>query len=56
MMSDPITLHEEVGQTMAEYALVLGVITFIIVATFSLLSDQINAAFVRTLNILTSVV
>jgi Flp pilus assembly pilin Flp len=41
---------------MAEYALVLGVITFVIVTTFSLLSDTIVAAFTRTLGILTSVV
>jgi len=27
MMRDPITFHNEAGQTMAEYAVVLGVIT-----------------------------
>ncbi|MHB1243794.1 MAG: Flp family type IVb pilin [Gaiellaceae bacterium] len=46
----------EAGQTMAEYAVVLGVITFVIVTTFSLLSDAINAAFTRTLEIVQSVV
>ena len=56
MMRDPITFHNEAGQTMVEYAVVLGVITFVIVATFSLLSGQINTAFERTLNIITSVV
>ena len=55
MMRASITFHKESGQTMAEYAVVLGVITFIIVATFSLLSDEIVAAFERTLSILTSV-
>ena len=55
MMRRSITLDTESGQTMAEYALVLGVITFVIVTTFSLLSDQIVAGFERTLSILTSV-
>ena len=56
MMSFSTTTGTESGQTMAEYAVVLGVITFVIVTTFSLLSDQINAGFQRTLSILTSVV
>ena len=56
MMKNPITFQNEAGQTMVEYAVVLGVITFVIVATLSLLSSQINAAFTRTLSILTSVV
>lgn len=56
MMRLSITTETESGQTMAEYAVVLGVITFIIVTTFSLLSDQIDVAFNRTLAILTSVV
>jgi Flp pilus assembly pilin Flp len=55
MMGHSITLDTESGQTMAEYAVVLGVITFVIVTTFSLLSDQIAAGFERTLSILTSV-
>jgi Flp pilus assembly pilin Flp len=54
MMGHSITLDTESGQTMAEYALVLGVITFVIVTTFSLLSDQIVVSFQRTLSILTS--
>jgi Flp pilus assembly pilin Flp len=41
---------------MAEYAVVLSVITLVIVATFSVLSDAIAAGFDRTLSILTSVV
>jgi Flp pilus assembly pilin Flp len=35
--------HE--GQTLAEYSVVLGVITVAIVAAFSLLSAQIESAF-----------
>jgi Flp pilus assembly pilin Flp len=56
MMRHSITFQTESGQTMAEYAVVLGVITFVIVTTFSLLSDTITAGFMRTLGILTSVV
>jgi Flp pilus assembly pilin Flp len=55
-MSDSITLREETGQTMAEYALVLGVITLAIVTTFSFLSDAIAVGFDRTLGILTAIV
>ena len=56
MMRQLITFRSESGQTMAEYALVVGVITFVIVTTFSLLSDTIVAAYTRTFDILTSVV
>jgi Flp pilus assembly pilin Flp len=56
MMKSPITIQNEAGQTMVEYAVVLGVITFVIVTTLSLRSGHINAAFTRTLSILTSVV
>jgi Flp pilus assembly pilin Flp len=56
MMRHPIAFRTESGQTMAEYALVVGVITFVIVTTFSLLSDTIVAAYQRTFDILTSVV
>jgi Flp pilus assembly pilin Flp len=48
------TFQPESGQTMAEYAVVLGVITLAIVTTFSLLSSTIAAGFVRTLNVITS--
>ncbi len=48
-------IEAEAGQTMAEYAVVLGVITLVIVTTFSLLSDAINAAFARTVEIVQSV-
>jgi Flp pilus assembly pilin Flp len=50
-----ISLEDQTGQTMAEYAVVLGMITFTIVATFSLLSDQIQIAFERTVAIISSI-
>jgi Flp pilus assembly pilin Flp len=43
-VSKKITIQSEQGQTMAEYAVVLGVITLAIVASFSLLSDAAGAA------------
>ena len=55
MLRTMIQTEAEAGQTMAEYAVVLGVITLTIVTTFSLLSDAINAAFTRTLEIVQSV-
>jgi Flp pilus assembly pilin Flp len=54
MMRHAITFQRDAGQTMAEYALVLGVITLVIVATISLLSGQIEAAFLRTVDIVRS--
>jgi Flp pilus assembly pilin Flp len=48
-------LHGESGQTMAEYTVVLGVITITIVTTFSLMSGWINGAFTRTLDIVRTV-
>jgi Flp pilus assembly pilin Flp len=42
---------EENGQTMAEYTVVLGVITLAIVTTISLLSEAINSGYERTLDI-----
>ena len=42
-MSDWLTKpHHETGQTMAEYAVVLGVITIAVVVTLSLLSTAIQ--------------
>jgi len=42
-MSDTLAkLHDEAGQTMAEYAVVLGVITIAVVATLTLLSTAIQ--------------
>jgi Flp pilus assembly pilin Flp len=36
--------NREEGQTMAEYGVVLGVITIALVAVFGLLADEIKAA------------
>ena len=55
MSKRPINLEGQSGQTMAEYAVVLGMITFAIVTTFSLLSEQIDAAFQRTVGIVNTV-
>lgn len=42
----------ESGQTMAEYTVVLGVITLAIVVSFSLFSQAVGGAFDRTLDLL----
>lgn len=47
MSTHRITLPRERGQTMAEYAVVLSVITLAIVAAFSLLAGAIQSAFER---------
>ncbi len=51
MSEEQIVLQQETGQTMAEYAVVLSVITLAIVSTLSLLSASMNAAFDRTVDI-----
>jgi Flp pilus assembly pilin Flp len=51
MSREHIQINAESGQTMAEYTVVLGVITLAIVTTFSLLSGAIDDAFMRTLEI-----
>jgi Flp pilus assembly pilin Flp len=38
-----VKLHHEAGQTMAEYAVVLGVITIAVVVTLGLLSTAIQS-------------
>lgn len=48
------SLQADEGQTMAEYAVVLGMITLAIVTTISLLSDAINTGFTRTLDVVQS--
>ena len=50
-----IALQDQSGQTMAEYAVVLGVITLAIVTTLSLLSGAMEAAFDRTVEIVSLV-
>ena len=51
MSKAAIKLHSERAQTMAEYVVVLGVITVAIVASFTVLSEAILGAFERTLEI-----
>lgn len=42
-MKNAARVRDEAGQTMAEYAVVLGVITIAVVVTLGLLSSQISA-------------
>ena len=55
MLQEVKEVRTEDGQTMAEYTVVLGVITFVIVATFALFSDAINDSFLNTVEIVESV-
>ena len=45
-------LRKEDGQTMAEYGVVLAVITLVIVATLLLLSGAIDTALSKVINVL----
>ena len=54
MSKDDMQVKTEAGQTMAEYTVVLGVITLAIVATFALLSEAMQQAFERTVEIVQS--
>ena len=45
-------LRDEEGQTMAEYGVVLAVITLIIVGTLLLLSGAINTALTKVVTVL----
>ena len=55
--NDPATSKREDGQTMAEYGVVLAVITVAVVAVFApLLSDAVVASIDRVVDILTDVV
>lgn len=45
-------LRDEEGQTMAEYGVVLAVITLVIVATLLLLSGAINTALGKVITVL----
>lgn len=44
--------HGEEGQTMAEYAVVLAVITVVIIAALTALSGGISGAFGKVTNVL----
>ena len=52
MLQEVREVRAEKGQTMTEYTVVLGLITLAIVTTFALLSDAMNEAFERTLEVM----
>jgi Flp pilus assembly pilin Flp len=54
MSMERIQTRAEGGQTMAEYAVVLGVITIAIVATFALLSGAINESFEKAIEVVSA--
>ena len=47
-----LTLREEKGQTMAEYGVVLALITLAVLAGLTLLSDNISSALTSVANLL----
>jgi Flp pilus assembly pilin Flp len=51
-----IRIRDDRGQTMAEYAVVLGVITLAIVTSFAALSGAIEAAYHETVDLIFSIV
>ncbi len=53
MTGDEIEFQGQRGQTMAEYVVVLGVITLAIVTSFAAMSGAVESAFQRTLDLLT---
>jgi Flp pilus assembly pilin Flp len=55
MMTGRITLTEELGQTMAEYALVLTVIVIAIITAFGVLSGAIATSIDNAVTIVRSV-
>ena len=54
-MRDRIDIGDQTAQTMAEFAVVLGMITVAIVTTISFLSDAVLALFRDTLDIVSRV-
>ena len=52
MTGDEFDFQGQLGQTMAEYVVVLGVITLAIVTSFAAMSGAIESAFQRTLGLL----
>jgi Flp pilus assembly pilin Flp len=54
-MNELIDGRNEGGQTMAEYTVVLAVITLAIVTSFGLLSGAIETAYQETVDIITSI-
>ena len=56
MSKTPITIEDEDGQTMAEYGVVLAVITLAIVTSFALLSGAIETAIGEAADLLSRAV
>jgi Flp pilus assembly pilin Flp len=56
MVVDRIALLDEKAQTMAEYVILLGLITVGVVTTISLLSNAVQSGFQRTLDLVSSVI
>ena len=56
MSKSSITIRNEEAQTMAEYVVVLAVITIAIVTSFSVLSDAVLTAFNHTADLVSGVV
>lgn len=56
MSKSPITPRSESGQTMAEYAVVLAVITFAIVTSFSALAGAMEMAIDRVVDVVRSAI
>lgn len=52
-MTNTQSRHPEEGQTMAEYAVVLAVITPFLILTFGVLADDINARLETMIGFLT---
>ena len=50
--TDRTRIAEETGQTMAEYGVVLALITLAVVASLTLLSDNISSALESVANLL----
>ena len=55
MTREGIGFDRQLGQTMAEYVVVLGVITLAIVTSFAAMSGAVENAFGRTLDLLSSI-
>ena len=56
MATRRVNVQGERGQTMAEYAVVLGVITFAIVTSFSFLAGAVEAALNEAVEIVRNAV
>jgi Flp pilus assembly pilin Flp len=55
MVVERIALEDQTAQTMAEFAVVLGLITIAIVTTIGFLSDAVLAMFENALDIVSRV-